>query len=112
MVAERPIDYKKQIAEYESSLKAATDQDVEPYACGVDIMGCRHGDDDPCENFRYDERFQEYCLVEHHARLTTEVDHLTWLPYLLESYWQNGIDSEAKPYLEKTYFLHKFRYNI
>lgn len=111
MVVVRPVDYKKQIAGYDRSLTAAGDQDIEPFACGVDILGNRHDGNQPCENFRYDEDFQEYCLVEHYAQLTAAVDQLTWLPYLLESFWRNGIDSEAKPLLEKTYFLHKFRYN-
>jgi hypothetical protein len=112
MVVARPIDYKKQIAEYESSLMAAKGPDVEPFACGVDIIGNRHDDDHRCENSRYGEDFQEYCLIEHRARLTTEVDQLTWLPYMLESFWQNGIDSEGKAFLEKTNFLYKFRYNL
>jgi hypothetical protein len=77
MVVERPIDYKKQIAEYESALKLAADQKREPLACGVDIMGCRHRVHDPfCENSTYDEDFKEYCMVEEQDRLIAAVDHL------------------------------------
>jgi hypothetical protein len=73
-------------------------------------MGNRHDDDHHCENSRLDDLYQEYCLIEHRARLTTKVDELTWLPYMLESFWQNGIQSEGKAFLEKTNFVHKFRY--
>jgi len=63
--------------------------------CIVNTMGTRHSEG-PCGNYRYHEVDGEhYCLIESADELRRASEELTWLPYMLEFFWQNGTQGKG-----------------
>lgn len=81
----------------------------------MNITGTRHHNM-LCGNSPFDQMTsEEFYLIEYGEKLRMESEELTWVcpicvPYMLEVFWQNGIQSKGGEFLEKTSFLYCFRY--
>jgi hypothetical protein len=74
--------------------------------CGVDVKGHHHSDKILCENTAYDEFDRSgYCKANRLRDLRIERDSYSWLPSMLEFYWQNGIRVKGRVFLETTEFV-------
>ncbi len=74
--------------------------------CGVDVMGQSHDPSEGCLNEDYDQYTNEpYCRAQNARMLEHLKDDKGWLPYMLDTFWQNGIGTEGAEFLRKNDFL-------
>ena len=104
------MDRENVKAGYQDDLQRALEHPANLYACGMNAMGDRHGDG-TCENsFHYSDNLEESCLIEYREHLRMNIAALAWLPYMLEFFWQNGIQGSGKEFLKARGFLYNYRY--
>ena len=97
------MDHKEDIAELQQSLNRTPDFN-DAYACGVDVTGCRHDDEEKCENYYYDE-FDEGCRVADYARWEQKIRFLKYMPAMVNHYWQIGVAGNGLLFLERNNFV-------
>lgn len=83
--------------------------DINQFECGIDINGKGHGDRVYCSNMSYNELNDEYCKVAEINRLSQQQSDYTWLPSMLEYFWQNGVDEKGLAVLRKVGFVHSYK---
>jgi len=100
-------------AKYARRLEEILEHEADPFVCGITIMGARHDAYGLCTSSRSDQYTDEtYCFSESCEQQRIEVEELGWLPYMLEFFWQNGIQRKGVEFLAKTHFLYSHRYNL
>jgi hypothetical protein len=87
-------------AEYQENLERALEHPVNLYACGMNAMGDRHSDGTRENSFHYSDNLEDSCLIEYREHLRMNIAALTRLPYMLEFFWQNGIQRRGKEFLK------------
>ena len=102
-VIARAIDPANEIVNRERLLDEGTTF-RDPTICGVDIMGRRHDNDQPCENWEEDD-FGSGCMIEGYTRSKQEIDILKWTPAMLDYYWQSGIGKNGFEFLDSSGFV-------
>lgn len=104
------MDFEYVKAGYQDDLQRALEHPANLYACGMNARGDRHSDG-TCENsFCQSDNLEESCLIEYREHLRMNIAALAWLPYMLEFFWQNGIQRKGKEFLEARGFVYDYRY--
>lgn len=106
------FDYPDRFENINSCIEAASKQGFkEPFECGIDIQGRSHDDGIECRNSAWEDITNElYCTVSNLSRLRSQRERYRWLPFMLESYWQNGISTKEWESLKIAGFVTSYEY--
>lgn len=104
----------KEIEELRGELQGnlSRDHQEHPVQCGIEIMGTHHcgGQCDLVKFSRYGHFEDPYCGVERLHNLEAAIQEVSWLPNMIDYYWQNGINLKGREFLNRTQFLYSYRY--
>lgn len=83
---------------------------MELMECGVDVNGESHDEGSfSCPNASFDDMDGSlYCKSNRLRRLSQQRLDYTWLPSMLEYYWQNGVDKKALAFLRGVGFVRSY----
>jgi hypothetical protein len=101
------IHYTEEISQLDRAVNLEVDG-IEPLTCGIDVNGKSHEDCFYCPNATYDDLNRLYCKAEKTRELRQQRSNYTWLPSMLEYYWQNGIDEDGLAFLRSVGFVHLY----
>lgn len=104
------IDYKSEIAKIQNAIEEPG-LELDYWECGVNIHGEFHGPGVECPNSRWNTVLEDFhCPIQHSRALRLREDVYTWLPAMIECYWQNGIKPDDAKFLEAGNFVTLYRY--
>jgi hypothetical protein len=108
--------YMKEIEELRGELQGNLSRDHQEYPvqCRIDIMGTHHCGGQ-CNLVKvidhgYFSELEPYCRVERLHNLEAAIQEVSWLPNMIDYYWQNGINLKGREFLDRTQFLYRYRY--
>ena len=68
------VDYAGSAPYLDAAIEEACKAELEPWECGVDIMGRTHSDDNLCPNTTVDDLSEQYCRVQRARSLALQRD--------------------------------------
>lgn len=109
-----PFDYTRSIKRLDRHVDKAWSSDMDPFECGIDIMGNCHGNGDhKCRNSVVDfDTMESICMVQKARDVEAQRDENQWLSSMLKYYWQNGIGLKGFAFLRKAGFVTPYRFAV